>query len=384
MKHLLAALLVLICILPAIAQERPADDIDWNRARQLFQQAQRGETLNAADRVYLERAMAIRRQNRPAAQAAATRPAMPQPRESTGLIPLTDLSADAKYKDFDGGLYGAGRNTPPEAHLQLALRQSAHIKPLSPTGQPAPDGKIALLAIGMSNTTQEFSAFKRLADADPQKNPRLTIVDGAQGGQAAIEWTTGDEPRGNRVWDVADQRLKSAGVTPEQVQVIFVKQALIGPSRHGEFPAHAKRLQQGFTDILTIAKKRYPNVRLAYLTGRTYGGYTTTTLNPEPYAYESAFAVRWTIEAQIAGDPTLNPDDTRGPANAPVALWGPYVWADGTNGRKIDDLTYTRADFVNDGTHPSPSGRDKVAKLLLDHFKTDPTTKTWFVGNVAK
>lgn len=382
MKNLILALFLLACIFPAVAQERQADDIDWVRARALYQRAQRGETLNADDKAYLERAVAIRRQNRPAT-APTTRPGPLQAKEFTGLVPLSDLGADGKYQGFDGGLYGAGLNTPPEAHLKLALRESAKIKPLDAVGQPAADGKIAMLAIGMSNTTQEFSLFKQLADADPQKNPRLVIVDGAQGGKAAIEWTDGNDPKGNRVWEVADLRLAAAGVTPQQVQIIFVKQAMIGPSRYGEFPEHAKRLQAGFSDILRIAKLRYPNVRLAYLTGRTYGGYAATMLNPEPYAYESAFSVRWTIEAQISGDASLNADEARGPVTAPVALWGAYLWADGVKGRKIDELAYARADFANDGTHPSQTGRQKVAKLLLEQFKTDPTARAWFLREPA-
>ena len=35
--------------------------------------------------------------------------------------------------------------------------------------------------------------------------------------------------------------------------------------------------------------------------------------------------------------------------------------------------------LARDGTHPSDSGREKVARLLLDFFKTDPTAKSWFV-----
>ena len=35
---------------------------------------------------------------------------------------------------------------------------------------------------------------------------------------------------------------------------------------------------------------------------------TTTGLNPEPYAYEEAFTMRWLIQDQIAGKPELNYD----------------------------------------------------------------------------
>jgi len=52
--------------------------------------------------------------------------------------------------------------------------------------------------------------------------------------------------------------------------------------------------------ILRIAKSRYPNLKLVYLSCRTRA-YTTnsTDLNPEPFAFETAFADKWVIEDQI-------------------------------------------------------------------------------------
>jgi lysophospholipase L1-like esterase len=44
----------------------------------------------------------------------------------------------------------------------------------------------------------------------------------------------------------------------------------------------------------------------------------------------------------------------------------------------VDDLIWTREDLAGDGTHPSPSGQQKVADSLLRFFKTDATAKTWF------
>ena len=59
----------------------------------------------------------------------------------------------------------------------------------------------------------------------------------------------------------------------------------------------------------------------------------TGGLNPEPYAYESAYAMRWLIQEQMAGRPELNADPSRGAVSVPVLLWGPYLWADGEKGR---------------------------------------------------
>ena len=66
--------------------------------------------------------------------------------------------------------------------------------------------------------------------------------------------------------------------------------------------------------------------------------------------------------------------------DSPVVLWGPYLWADGTTPRKSDQLVWTRDDLAKDGTHPSESGKDKVARMLLAFFKTDPLAKVWFTA----
>jgi hypothetical protein len=131
--------------------------------------------------------------------------------------------------------------------------------------------------------------------------------------------------------------------------------------------------------VIQNAKAKFPNLRVAYLSSRIYGGYATSPLNPEPYAYESAFVVRWLIQRQIKRDKELNYDIGRGAVRAPVLLWGPYLWADGVTPRKADGLVYRREDLGPDGTHPSPAGREKVAKLMLDFFKTDSLAKSWFV-----
>ena len=296
--------------------------------------------------------------------------------ERTGMTPLTEMG-QALYKGQTGGLYGQGLNIVPDAHLAAAVAQSSLIQALDPNGQPSPTGKIVLISLGMSNTTQEFLVFKTLADADPNKSAHLVIVDCAQGGQAAHEWAHPDPNRSP--WMVMDRRLEQADVRPAQVQVAWIKQAQKNPAALGAFPAHAESLRDDLALILRALKARFPNLRIAYLSSRIYAGYATTALNPEPYAYESAFSVRWLIEDQANADPNLNCDPNQGPVLSPLLLWGPYLWADGIQPRQGDGLVWLRQDLANDGTHPSTYGRQKVAEMLLSFFKTDPTAKGWFL-----
>lgn len=292
---------------------------------------------------------------------------------SIGLKPLTEMTADDKYKGEDGGLYGNGKNEPPPAHMAAAKKETARIQPLDAEGAPNKGGKIGLVSISMSNATMEYSRFKQLADVDARKSPQVVIVDCAQGGQAMAQWV---DPHA-RPWEEAVRRLAMAQLSPKQVQVIWVKLANVRPT--GELSEHSRKLAKDTLLVLQNARARFPNLRIAYLGSRIYAGYAATPLNPEPYAYEGAFAVRWLIQDQDKGEASLAYEDAHGVPKAPLLLWGPYFWADGTTPRKSDGLIWERADLGGDGTHPSVSGRQKVAEMLLKFFTEDPLASTWFV-----
>ncbi|MFO0867709.1 MAG: hypothetical protein U0935_02065 [Pirellulales bacterium] len=350
---------------PRPNEARPAE-IDFHKAGELLRRQRAGEKLTPDEDAYLRRA-------REARQKATSRPgSRVTPRETTGLIPLNQMTAADRYQGEDGGLYGAGRNEPPAAHLHAAQLELARIQPLAANGEPDMQGQVVFLSISMSNATQEFSRFKRLADREPQRARHLTIVDGAQGGQAMAEWARPQAPP----WTEAERRIAAAGVTSRQVQVAWIKPANKSPT--GDLAEHGQRLRRDTLAVLQEAKRRFPNLRIAYLSSRIYGGYAAGNLNPEPYAYESAFVVRWLIQAQMAGDAELNYLAERGPVRVPLLLWGPYLWADGTTPRASDQLTYTRDDLAGDGTHPSNQGQEKVARLLLDFFQHDPLASSWF------
>jgi len=296
--------------------------------------------------------------------------------DTSRLKPLTELGK-SKYQGYEGGLYPDGKNDRPAGHEKAGLALAKKIRPLDGKGKPAQGGKIVLLSVGMSNTAQAFTAFKRLADADEEKNPHVVLVNGAQGGMTARAIQDPDDNRqGTRYWNTVDERLEDAGVTRAQVQAVWIKQADAGPDQG--FPRYAKTLQAELTKIVQVLAQRFPHLKLVYLSSRTYAGYAKTPLNPEPYAYESGFSVKWLIERQFRGDKALNYDPARGKVAAPWLSWGPYLWANGTT-KRADGFSYDEEDFAGDGTHESPSGQRKVRKLMLQFFKTDTTSRGWFV-----
>lgn len=291
--------------------------------------------------------------------------------DTTGLVAVTDLGAGS-YQGVMGGLYPGGSNHRPAAHDLAGRLIAQSIGPLDTLGQPSATGKIVLISCGMSNATQEFSAFVPKATNDPLKRPECLVIDCALGSQSADRI---DDPS-VAYWDTVATRLRGRGSSPLQVQVVWIKEADAQPT--GSFQVSNDSLQAHLRTIVRILKQKLPNLKLAYFTSRIYAGYASTPLNPEPYAYESAFAVRRVIEAQVAGDTTLNFDPSNGPVRAPWLAWGPYLWSDGLRGR-ADGLTWACSDFTsNDGTHPAVSARQRVADSLLVFFRSDQTTAPWY------
>jgi len=296
----------------------------------------------------------------------------------TSSVALTELVAFS-YKGFEGGLYPGRSNAMPAQHALIGVLRGRAVQAVDANGNPNSNGKYVLLSLGMSNASNEFcgvgktvgcdaTTFIPAAAADPAVNhTRLVIVNGAQGGEDAVNW---DNPA-DATYDRARALLGQLGVTEKQVEVVWLKQANATPTT--SLPAQdadAYRLERFLGDILRALKVRYPNVKQVFLSSRTYGGYATSQLNPEPYAYESGFAVKWLIQSQIdqansgqTADPRAGDLNYDGPS--PWIAWGPYLWANGMTARS-DGLVWTRSDFVADGTHPSPSGAPKIAAALLN------------------
>lgn len=304
---------------------------------------------------------------------------------SVNKTPISDLGPGLYLNQFQGGLYPNGSNDMPAEHDAVGLQRAGAIQPLNTQGQPDPaNGKYVLLSIGMSNATQEYSRFQQLAHTNPQVNhSKLVIVDGAQGGQSAGAWLS---PNAQTFNVVRDQRLAPWGLTEAQVQAVWIKQANPGPnSSLPNANADAYTLLGQLGAIIRNVKIRYPNVKIVFLSSRIYAGYASTTLNPEPYAYESAFSVKWLIEAQInqMSTPGNPPHAIAGDLNynsvAPWIAWGPYLWADGLAPRS-DGLIWECSNLANDGTHPSESGRTKVAQQLLTFLLNSPHSEGWFGG----
>ena len=306
-------------------------------------------------------------------------------------VPLIDLGAGT-YFGFPGGLYPTG-NTPPAAHAAAGAARARNVRPRSFNGNPNANGKFVLLSIGLSNTTMEWCtavvtqpcnswSLMGQAAADATVNHQeMVISNGARPGQEADTW---ESPTDLNYDLVRDNVLLPQGLSEQQVEIVWLK--VVNGNPQTSLPsnqADAIDLVTQYGNILRALKVRYPNLQMVFFSSRIYAGYATITLNPEPYAYETGFAVKWVIEAQIdqmANGGTIV-DPRAGNLNlntvAPWIGWGPYLWADGLNPRS-DGLTWVISDYELDHTHPARAGQTKVAGMLLNFFKTDSRASCWF------
>ncbi len=337
---------------------------------------------------------------------------------SSQAIPLTEMTEADTYQGFQGGLYPDVSNVAPDAHAEEGLARANAIEPLDVDGNPDPNGKYVFMSIGMSNTTQEFCApstepecnpwsFMGKAAADPEVNhSTLAIVNGAQGGKGADSWISASGDQYDRI---LKEELTPQGLSEKQVQVIYYKNANKASGSRPTLPdpeADAYLYLENLGLTARALKERYPNLKILFVSSRVYGGYAPlTTNNPEPWAYETGYSVKWLVEAQInqmngggidpiAGDLDYN-------TVAPWIVWGPYFWADGLTPRNdglldglYDGLFWERDDFEADGSHPAPGlgeemvpgkGEDKISDIMMGFFKRTPYAPCWFVeGGVCE
>ncbi|HVF39037.1 MAG TPA: hypothetical protein VM939_03985 [Gemmatimonadaceae bacterium] len=315
------------------------------------------------------------------------------PPTDTVRVPLTDLGPRT-YFGSKGGLYPNGLNQPPAEHDSAGRLRRNAIRPLDVNGDEHPFGKYVLLSIGMGNATQEWCSqgsgppctswsLMGRAAADPAVNHlSLVIVNGALEGNDVVAWASPTSENYERIRTV---RLAPLGLSENQVQAVWLK--LGSTRRASSLPtdtADAYLFMSVLGQTIRTLKVRYPHLQLVFISSRSYRGYAADSA-AEPFAYEEGFSVKWVIDSQM--------NEMRGaPANprvgsldfvrktAPWIGWGPYLWADGAATRS-DGVQWERADFEEDGVHPSQSGENKVAAILLAFFKNSHHTRCWFLAN---
>lgn len=362
------------------------------------------------------------------------------------LTPIPALGSQLYLGQFQGYLY-QGSNTPPPLHDSDGRTFASKITPRDVSGKPAPNGVIVFLSIGFSNADIEFCGGNSFFGNDPDDpmatvcpppvplrpaactipncpynqvesfmgqafndtsvvhSGSIVIADGALGNRTLNKWDpySDTDPSCSGFpcyaeYDRVKDILTGVGYAEAQVQSIWVKSADASPTqslKNGS-SADAYIAEAHLGNIMRAIRFRYPNARQVFITPRTYGGYANVAgnhLNPEPYAYELGFAIKWLIAAQInemnggAIDPIAGDLRYRLTTGNPPSTWidwGPYIWADGHHCPA--GFACLNTDFrglgnsgPNECTHPGTQGEQKVGTQLLNFVKTSPYTSSWFL-----
>jgi hypothetical protein len=369
------------------------------------------------------------------------------------LPPLVDLGPGQTYHGYEGGLYPGANNVRPAVHTAAGLKIAHSIVPLDANGNPDPvNGKIVYTIVSVSNgygmwhtgdtgiwhccnagIPDPSVTFMTRANADPAKNPKLTVAYGFEYQLGSNKIDVRD-PNGN-FYDSTDFALGEQGLTPLQVQIVWLfipaspswakvpwhTRSTTPPANILSFPRDAEVTKQAWKEMIYAIRTRYPNVKLIYNSTK---GYTYRPLMEgvtdrfkdqirsltrrnvpvrlrdvieaikavmrgdvpggpiEPWNHDAGWSVKWLIEDQINGDPSLNYDPARGAVNAPWISWGPYFWTygDGTP-RAYDGFSWNCGDVYDDGLHLNHSGMYKEVSLLLAQMTSDPTATPWFLGS---
>ncbi len=324
-----------------------------------------------------------------------------------GLTAITDLGTGTYSADgatMQGGLYPSGQNARPMAFEADGVYLATHsIFPRNAAGASDPaNGKIGFAALGMSTTNYVADGFIRQIAATPGVvNPKVVIVNGGINGIGASHWKDPNDA----VWATFQSRLAAAGIAGPQLQAVWIllseREQILGT----DFRTATTTLRDWIKLTVLSLKSKYPNVKITYLTGLPYQGYTDpsyTFVTNEPNGYESNFAPKLVIQAQIQGDASLRYQFNGTPPPAPWLSWGPYLWTnglgpDGVYGANTIPGRYLPTPFearcedyrTSDGYHPaSPGfpgympgfGADVYGGLLFDFMTTDPTSTPWFLA----
>jgi hypothetical protein len=296
---------------------------------------------------------------------------------STPIVPI-DVLGTGTYLGYEAGLYPSGSNVDPSDHDSFGVGLAQQIQPLDANGNPDPNGKEVLLLFGESAVHLESSEIVLQATAVPNKNPSVVVVNGGQGDGTAAAFSDVH----SAFWStIINNILPNSKVDANQVVAAWLEP--IDSITSGTFPSDISSLQTQIEETAQNVLTKFPNVKLFYLSSRIYGGYSnglSHLINPEPYAYESGYAVKWAIQDQLDGNAALNFDPSKGPVVAPWMAWGPYYWSNGLIPRP-DGLVWSCPDLLPDGTHPSQQGGvQKVATEWLGFFTANDTTVPWFLA----
>lgn len=303
--------------------------------------------------------------------------------DTSFLVPLVDLQIDT-YLGFQGGLYPDGSNTMPDAHADSGIAIAQTLMPINFDGEvDTTYGKLVMVGLGNGSAGKSFNKFIGAYVAEGISDSCVRMVNACMEAYSLHDMIAPDAD--DVYWKDVNDFFQIADLKKKQVGVVWL-QAIAFEDTFHTAEQYVDTLRKTYVEVIRKLKDQFINLKLIYISGLHYGGYSDTlALNynaiAEPAPYFNDFAIKAVIEQQINGDTLLSYSGEDAPAA--WLAWGPNFWADGRNLRTYDNLRWLcPGDFDVDqnGFLLGGTGQQKVADRLFTHFTTEPTTLPWIYG----
>jgi hypothetical protein len=249
------------------------------------------------------------------------------------------------------------------AQDQAAAVAASQVWPRLLDGTPDPGGKVVLLGVGMSNTSNVFNAMLYEINHSGVTPSTLHAIDTTMGGQGAPQWA---DPN-CECWTNLDAKLIKKKRSAYQVGAVFVMLTTPFPWQTPE--ANATRFAAEYASILLQLEARFPNLRVVISAANYFGGYNTTGKTPEPHDY-------WE-NRELQG---IQDGHTGSAFVGGLTIWTNGVdlrpWPSPAPPRPWSGLNLLCED-TNNGVHVSPLGKPKFGAWVYDTLMLDPATLGW-------
>jgi hypothetical protein len=221
------------------------------------------------------------------------------------------------------------------------------------------NNKIVMVSVGASVQNQISERFEqRIPELN---NPQFRFVNLCQPAKDLSDWISD-----SAVWVEASNKLTSASILKEEVQVIWLQDDLILTDT-AYFPSWSYRVADSIESLIVKLKTEFPKVKQVFISGRPYTGFSADFKHAEPKGYYNGWSCRFVVEDQLLG-------------LIPVKPWISdeiYFWSSGTTPR-LDGFQVLQSDFKPDGLHLSAAGKTKLGDYLFEQFKNNTVSSKYF------
>jgi hypothetical protein len=240
-----------------------------------------------------------------------------------------------------------------QAKLDEGLTAAQGIVKRDTAGNPSSTGLVGFLMIGNSNAKSVQAYYAAVyKDDSVRKLTSFKTIQAAQAGVTARRW----RDNADSCWTTAANNVTASGCTAAQVQAAHVMMTMDAPATYGTMSE---------TDVRAIVNNlvgRYPNVKIVYLSGMNYTGYSNPyTLCPEPEPKNNATLLSTIVQT----------------GGWPCVVDFVDLWANGVVPHPQHGLAYHVCDVPADGVHPVVGASTYMGRSLHIRWCLDPWTTGW-------